>query len=63
MKKLSLVCALLALSTCAAKPVQMMAAFDEVEAEKQMKDGKNTIVGSAVWQQKKHYEMFRSKRG
>ena len=52
MKKLSLVFALLALSACAAKPVQLTAAFDEVDAEKQMKDGKNTIIGSAVWQQK-----------
>ena len=53
MKKLSLVFALFALSACAAKPIQLTAAFDEVEAEKQMKDGKNTIVGSAVWREKK----------
>ncbi len=33
MKKLSLVCALLALSACAAKPVRLTTAFDEVEAE------------------------------
>ena len=52
MKKLSLVFALLALSACAAKPVKLTTAFDEVAAEKQMKDGKNTVVGSAVWQQK-----------
>lgn len=52
MKKLSLIFALFALSSCAVKPVKLAEEFNEVEAEKQLKDGKNTIEGSAVWREK-----------
>ena len=52
MKKLSLVFTVLALSSCAVAPVTLTETFDEAEAEKQIKDGKNTIEGSAVWREK-----------
>ena len=53
MKKSILVFAGLALSSCASDPVLLTEAFDEAEAEEQIKDGKNTIEGSAVWREKK----------
>lgn len=53
MKKLGLAFVVLTLCSCASGPVvQLTESFDEAEAEKLMKDGKNTILGSAVWREK-----------
>ena len=52
MKKLVMVLAAFALSSCAMKPIQLTQTFDEAEAQKYMKDGKNTIEASAVWREK-----------
>ena len=52
MKRFALIFAVLALSSCALKPVELTKTFNEDEAEKQMKEGKNTIEASAVWREK-----------
>ena len=53
MKKIGVMFALFALCSCASAPVvQLTETFDEAEAGKLMKDGKNTILGSAVWREK-----------
>ncbi len=52
MKKSCLAAALLVLCSCAADPVMLTEKFDAEQAGKQMKEGKNTIEGSALWREK-----------